>query len=167
MSKVFSPKAWYLVGIGAAALAVDGVRRLVKKRRQEAESAAVAYEPADEHIPFFRSETAAAPKAEAKPSVEPKVDAKSAAEPKVEATPKAEPTIKVEPAPAEKPAKAKKDDLTEIKGIGPTYARRLSAAGITTFAELAAASPDRLREVTRATAMTNPEEWIAQALVKK
>src|SRR5690606_33935634 len=53
MSKVFNPKAWYLVGIGAAALAVDGLRRLVKRRREEAESAPVANEPPDEHIPFF------------------------------------------------------------------------------------------------------------------
>jgi len=33
MSKVRSPKAWYLVGVGAAALAADGVRRLIKRRR--------------------------------------------------------------------------------------------------------------------------------------
>ena len=147
MSKVFNPKAWYLVGIGAAALAVDGLRRLVNRRREEAESAPVASEPPDEHIPFYRSETAAEPKA--KPTM------------------KAEP-VAAEKAPrAEKPARVTKDDLTEINGIGPTYAKRLSAAGIITFADLAAASPDRLREVTRATAMTNPEEWIAQALVKK
>src|SRR5690606_25613123 len=34
MSKILSPKAWYLVGIGAVALVADGARRLVKRRRQ-------------------------------------------------------------------------------------------------------------------------------------
>lgn len=31
------------------------------------------------------------------------------------------------------------DDLTEVKGIGPVYAERLTDAGVTTFAELAEA----------------------------
>jgi predicted flap endonuclease-1-like 5' DNA nuclease len=39
----------------------------------------------------------------------------------------------------------------------------LAEAGITTFAGLASASPDYLREVTQATAAADPEEWIAQA----
>lgn len=30
MSKILSPKAWYLVAIGAAALMADGARRLIK-----------------------------------------------------------------------------------------------------------------------------------------
>jgi large subunit ribosomal protein L21 len=51
--------------------------------------------------------------------------------------------------------------LTEIKGIGPVFAKRLAEAGITTFAALAEASPEHLREVTKATA--DPDEWIAQA----
>jgi predicted flap endonuclease-1-like 5' DNA nuclease len=55
------------------------------------------------------------------------------------------------------------DDLTEIKGIGPTFARRLTEAGITTFADVANASPDYLREVTHAPAVAHPEEWIADA----
>jgi predicted flap endonuclease-1-like 5' DNA nuclease len=31
------------------------------------------------------------------------------------------------------------DDLTEVKGIGPVYSERLAEAGVTSFAELAAA----------------------------
>lgn len=59
---------------------------------------------------------------------------------------------------------ASAQDLTEIKGIGPTYARRLQAAGILTYADVAAADPEYLREVTRATgAQADPETWIAEA----
>lgn len=39
------------------------------------------------------------------------------------------------------------DDLTAVKGIGPVFAERLSASGITTFAELAETSEERLAEV--------------------
>ncbi len=45
------------------------------------------------------------------------------------------------------------DNLEEINGIGEVYARKLSDAGITTFAQLAAAAPERLREILQ------PEDW--------
>lgn len=45
------------------------------------------------------------------------------------------------------------DNLEEINGIGAVYARKLSDAGITTFAQLAAAAPERLREILQ------PEDW--------
>jgi len=38
------------------------------------------------------------------------------------------------------------DDLTVIKGIGPAVQNKLRALGITTFADLAAANPDKLME---------------------
>lgn len=56
------------------------------------------------------------------------------------------------------------DDLTKITGIGPTYAKRLVDAGITTFNSLSQRSPAELREVTKATGKSaDPESWIAQA----
>lgn len=54
------------------------------------------------------------------------------------------------------------DDLTEVNGIGPVFARRLMEAGISTFAELAKAPPERVAEVAGV-----PEgrvtDWIEQA----
>ena len=41
------------------------------------------------------------------------------------------------------------DDLTVISGLGPASARRLNEAGVTTFAQLAALSPDQAFDITR------------------
>jgi predicted flap endonuclease-1-like 5' DNA nuclease len=58
---------------------------------------------------------------------------------------------------------AEADDLTQIDGIGPTFASRLSEAGITTFAQLAAISPEDAREITHVTVQSDPADWIAEA----
>lgn len=54
------------------------------------------------------------------------------------------------------------DDLTEVTGIGPTYAARLIREGVTSFAELADANAGTLAE-----AIDVPEsrvsDWIEQA----
>ena len=56
------------------------------------------------------------------------------------------------------------DDLTQISGIGPAYARRLNEAGITTFADLANLSPEEVRKATSVTGgQADPAEWIAEA----
>ena len=143
MSKILSPKAWYLVGIGAAALALDAGRRWVTKRRREAEQGV----DHGTEIPMMSFE--------AEPAV------KAAPAPKIVVTPKSE----AAPKPAATPKKevAKPDDLTAIKGIGPTFAKRLAEAGLTTYAAVASASAERLREVTNAPPMADPDEWIAQA----
>lgn len=42
---------------------------------------------------------------------------------------------------------AKKDDLKKIEGIGPKIAETLNAAGINSFAELAASTPEKISEI--------------------
>ncbi|TBN03315.1 50S ribosomal protein L21 [Hyunsoonleella flava] len=96
----------------------------------------------------------AAPKKEAK-KAEPKVEAKAAA-PKAEAKPKA--------APKKPSAKAKKDDLKKIEGIGPKIASTLAEVGIATFADLAKAKPEAISEIianVRGNHVT--DTWPAQA----
>lgn len=57
------------------------------------------------------------------------------------------------------------DDLTRVHGIGPRYAALLAAAGITSFEDLAAATPDQLRDVVKPGPMQqiNFASWSAQA----
>ncbi len=56
------------------------------------------------------------------------------------------------------------DDLQQIAGIGPAIARRLRAAGITTFAALAACSPSDLAAWTgRSTEQITRMGWIERA----
>jgi predicted flap endonuclease-1-like 5' DNA nuclease len=57
------------------------------------------------------------------------------------------------------------DDLTNIKGIGPTYQSKLHNAGITTYAQLAQATPELLQQIINAPNWRKPnaESWIEQA----
>lgn len=56
------------------------------------------------------------------------------------------------------------DDLTLINGIGPTIAKRLHAAGIFSFTDLAAQTPEQLRTMAQiAEWQGDPTGWIAQA----
>jgi predicted flap endonuclease-1-like 5' DNA nuclease len=58
------------------------------------------------------------------------------------------------------------DDLTVIDGIGATYARALTDAGITTFATLAEQNPENLSEKLehRVSAQRiRNDDWIGQA----
>ncbi len=62
---------------------------------------------------------------------------------------------------------AEADDLTRIEGIGPKISGLLAEAGITTFADLAGATSDRLREILAEAGGTfashDPETWPRQA----
>ena len=95
----------------------------------------------------------AAPKAEAKKAA-PKAEAKKAA-PKAEAK-KAAPK-----------AAAKGDDLRKIEGVGPKTAEHLNNAGITSFAALAEASVERIREILEEAGprykSIDPTSWPVQA----
>lgn len=73
------------------------------------------------------------------------------------------------PAPAPKPSGRRKtdgDDLTRIEGIGPKMSAALIAAGIDTFAKLATADTDTLRNAIEAAGMSfspSLETWAEQA----
>jgi large subunit ribosomal protein L17 len=74
--------------------------------------------------------------------------------------------VKAEEAVAEEVVaeEAKADDLTKVEGIGPKIAETLSAAGISTFAELAASTPEKIAEIiTDVKGGHTPESWPAQA----
>jgi predicted flap endonuclease-1-like 5' DNA nuclease len=78
------------------------------------------------------------------------------------ATPKAEhPVVK-----AAEPAQLEPERLEIIKGIGPIYEQLLNAAGITTFAQLAAQTPKQVHQIIAAeenSHMANVESWLEQA----
>lgn len=86
-----------------------------------------------------------APKAEAKAAPAAKPAEKAAETPAPKPEPK--PVEKVAEAPApEKKAEAK-DDLKKVEGIGPKIEEILNAAGIATFAQLAEAGADKVRDI--------------------
>lgn len=92
---------------------------------------------------------------------QPPVRIKAAPKPKVEkpappveaAVPAPSASVAEVAAPAPKASRAKKtsggDDLTVIEGLGPKSAQALIAAGITTFAQIAAMSGDELQEIVK------------------
>ena len=54
------------------------------------------------------------------------------------------------------------DDLTAIRGIGITLQNRLNRAGITTYAELAEAKPEQVREALgKLSRGVKVEAWIS------
>jgi predicted flap endonuclease-1-like 5' DNA nuclease len=64
--------------------------------------------------------------------------------------------------PRETTAAALADDLTDIVGIGPVYAKRLAASGITSFAELATADIATTAAAVNVAA-DRVAEWVEQA----
>ena len=108
--------------------------------------------------PTYKAKTKVA--ADAAPAAAEKAPAKKAAA-KKEAAPKAE------AAPKKAAAKAGKDDLKLIEGIGPKIAEVFGAAGISTFAELAGTDAAKLREILDEAgsqfASHDPTTWPQQA----
>lgn len=105
----------------------------------------------------------AAPKKETK-KAEPKVEAKAVApKPVKKEAPKAEAKVAA-PKAAAKKATGKADDLKKVEGIGPKIASVLAEAGITTFAELANTTSEKISEIitgVRGNHVT--DTWPAQA----
>ncbi len=69
-----------------------------------------------------------------------------------------------EPAPA--PAPAQEDDLKVIEGIGPKLEQVLKEAGIKTYRDLAAKTPEELQAILDAAGVariSNPQTWAEQA----
>lgn len=60
---------------------------------------------------------------------------------------------------------AQQDNLEELDGIGPAFARRLKAAGYVSFADLAKATPDQLRQALKLQKwqQVNTDGWVTQA----
>ncbi|MEM8586267.1 MAG: helix-hairpin-helix domain-containing protein [Bacteroidota bacterium] len=100
-------------------------------------------------------------KAAAKPAAKKTATKAKAAKPAAKkAAPKAKATPKAK-------AKAKKDDLKKIEGVGPKIAGLLNDAGIVTFNDLAEASKSKLTGVLEAAGprfrLAKPDTWQQQA----
>lgn len=93
-----------------------------------------------------------APQAEAAADVPPAPPAEVAAATTVEeVAPQVEAAADVPPAPPApvEPALTREDDFTRINGIGPVFEQRLKAAGIRTYAELAARTSAEIAEIVK------------------
>lgn len=89
---------------------------------------------------------------------------------KKEATPKAETAAAEAPkaAPAAAPAAeaAGADNLKKMTGVGPALEKKLNAAGITTFAQIAALTEPQIAELEEQLSLTGrfaKDGWVAQA----
>jgi large subunit ribosomal protein L17 len=75
-------------------------------------------------------------------------------------------TVEAAPAPKAKAAPAA-DDLTKIEGVGPKIAETLVAAGLNSFAAVAASTPEQIKEILDNAegnfAAHDPETWTKQA----
>ena len=80
--------------------------------------------------------------------------------------PVAEEKIEVKAAP-KKTVEAKSDDLKKLDGVGPKLAEILNEAGITTYADLAGTSVEKMKEILEDAgsryASKDPAPWIKQA----
>ncbi|WP_299612751.1 50S ribosomal protein L21 [uncultured Tateyamaria sp.] len=93
--------------------------------------------------------------------------AKKAEAPKAEA-PKAEPKKEAKKA-APKKAAAGGDDLKELSGVGPALEKKLHEAGVTTFAQVAAWTPEDVADMDEKLSFKGRierEGWIEQAKEK-
>ena len=101
----------------------------------------------------------------AKPAAEKSAAPKTAAK---KAAPEAEAKAETKKA-APKKAAAKKteaDDLTQISGVGPVIVKKLHAEGVTTFAQIAAWTPEQVADMDEKLnfkGRIDRDEWLKQA----
>jgi predicted flap endonuclease-1-like 5' DNA nuclease len=77
-----------------------------------------------------------------------------------------EPAAQSEPQASAAPAEQAPDDLTMIEGIGPKISGALIAAGVNTFAKLAALQPEEIERIVRSAGVRmvgKAETWTKQA----
>ena len=96
--------------------------------------------------------------------------AEKKAEPKAEkkAAPKAEKKAEAKKAAPKKAAKAEAgaDDLTQISGVGPVIVKKLNALGVTTFAQIAAWTPEDVADMDEKLSFKgriDRDGWLEQA----
>lgn len=153
-------------------LYVEEVANTVMAAREAAQIKSAKDYGDSEYVEVDASEEPVAPaaveaapvEAEAAPvEAAPKAEEEAKAEPKAEAKPKAEPKPK---APKKAAAADAGDNLTDINGIGPVIAGKLTAMGITTFKQVAELSPadvERIDGELNFKGRIEREEWISQA----
>lgn len=101
------------------------------------------------------------------------VAAAAAAKPAKKAAPKKEakadtlkPAAKAEAPKAKAKAKGDGDDLTQISGVGPVIVKKLHALGVTTFAQIAAWSPEDVADMDEKLSFKgriDRDDWLKQA----
>eukprot|EP00933_Yihiella_yeosuensis_P004952 TRINITY_DN109369_c0_g1_i1.p1 TRINITY_DN109369_c0_g1~~TRINITY_DN109369_c0_g1_i1.p1 ORF type:complete len:211 (+),score=48.54 TRINITY_DN109369_c0_g1_i1:142-774(+) len=104
-----------------------------------------------------------------KPGTKSKLSAKSTkkAEAPAEKAPSKAAAKKEAPKAAPKAAPAGNDDLTQLTGVGPAFAKKLNDAGVTSFAQVAAwdaAEIERLEsEISGLKTKAEKGDWVAEA----
>lgn len=103
--------------------------------------------------------------ANAQPTAAAPLGTDAEAGPLVAPEPAPEPAPAAPPAPAPVPAAG--DDLTRIKGLGPKLAALLGEFGITTFAQIAALTPEEVERIDaklgRFAGRITRDQWVEQA----
>ena len=92
--------------------------------------------------------------------------AERASQPKKAAAPKAEKPAAKAPAKAKAAATDGADDLTRISGVGPVIVKKLHALGVTTFAQIAAWTPEDVADMDDKLSFKgriDRDDWLAQA----
>ena len=117
--------------------------------------AGIAHVTGANGAPTSKKAAAAAKRASTPKAEKPKAAPKAKAESKVKVAPKAAPK-----------AEAGADDLTRISGVGPVIVKKLHALDVTTFAQIAAWTPEdvaAMDEKLNFKGRIDRDEWLKQA----